>query len=115
MRTETHTVSVGEWLGDVPDSWDYEAFYAKYLGQNKESFDMAVKLYKEMDAALRRGDKVWATQSGGFTHQVYSCGLYDGWAFWVPRPCYSYKGPIPSEHIHEFYNLCSLRIEEVAA
>lgn len=111
MRTETHTVRVGEWLGDVPKDWDYEAFYEKHLGQSKTAFDCAVKLFKEMDSALKSGMKVFATQSGGFTHQVYSCGLYDGWAFWVPRPCYSYKGPIPSVHIDEFYNLRGLRIE----
>jgi hypothetical protein len=113
MRYETKQVRVGEWLGDVPKEWDYEAFYKKYLGQNRDIFDRAVALFKEMDAALKRGAKVWATQSGGFTHEVVGCGLYDGWVFWVPRPCYSYRGPLPVEHIDEFYNLYGLKIEEL--
>lgn len=111
MRYETKQIRIGEWLGDVPENWDYDAFYAKYISQNKESFDRSVALFKEMDAALRSGKRVIATQSGQFSHEVYKCGLYDGWAFWVPRPCYSYKGPISGEHIDEFYNLTSIKIE----
>lgn len=113
MRLETQTIRIGEWLGEVPDDWDYEAFYQKHLGQNREWFDRAVTLFKEMDAALKRGATVWATQSGNFTHLVYHCGLYDGWPFWIPRPCYRYEGPIPAEHIDEFYNLQNLMIEEL--
>ena len=109
MRTETRTIQVAEWLGDTPDDFDYEAFYLKYISQNKDTFDRAVKLYKEMDSALKSGAKVFATRSGDFTHEVYSCGLYDGWPFWVPRPCYSYRGPISGEHIEEFYNIRHIR------
>jgi hypothetical protein len=112
MRYETQTIKIGEWLGDVPDNWDFEKFYTENLGQNKESHDRAVKLYKDMAAALKRGATVWATQSGNFSHEVYSCGLYDGWPFWKPRPCYSYRGPIPSEHIDEYYNLMEIKIKE---
>lgn len=114
MRLETQTVRVGEWLGDVPSDWDYEAFYQKHLSSNREYFERSVKLFKEMDAALKRGAKVFATQSGDFTHEVYRCGLYDGWVFWEPRPCYSYKGPIGVDR-DEFYNLWYLRIKEKAA
>ena len=113
MRYETQTVRVGEWLGDVPADWDYDAFYEKYLGQNREYFDRAVQCFKEMDAALKRGAQVWAT-AGQFTHEVLRCGLYDGWPFWAPRPCYRYVGPIPSEHIDEFYSVWYVRIEERA-
>ena len=111
MRYETQTVRIGEWLGAVPENWDYEAFYEKHLGRSKDSFERSVALFKEMDAALRAGKKVFATQSGNFSHEVYRCGLYDGWVFWVPRPCYAYVGPIPAEHIDEFYNLIDIRIE----
>lgn len=112
MRTETRTVLIGEWLGDVPEDWDFEKFYAENLSQHKESHDRAVKLYKEMAAALKRGATVWATQSGDFTHKVIGCGLYDGWVFWKPRPCYAYEGPIPAAHTDEYYNLRAIRIEE---
>ena|SRR3990167_10426651 len=112
MKLETETYRVGEWLGDVPENWDYELFYNKHLGQNKDQFDRAVKMYKEMEIALKRGATVRATQSGDFTHKVYRCGLYDGWPFWIPRPCYAYHGPIPGEHIDEFYNLRYIRVEE---
>lgn len=112
MRLETQTVQVGEWLGDVPADWDFDGFFAKHLGQNKGSFDRAVLAFKEMDAALKRGDEVWATKSGDFTHKVLRCGLYDGWPFWTPRPCYGYVGPIPCEHINEFYDLQSIRVTE---
>ena len=117
MRTETRIVTIGEWLGDVPADWDYEAFCDKWLGTRSgdahdQQYKKAIMLFKEMDAALKRGAHVRATQVGGFSHLVYRCGLYDGWAFWVPRPCYSYKGPIPAEHIDEFYNLRALDIEE---
>jgi len=111
MRFETKTVRIGEWIGDVPDDWDYDEFYKQHLGQNRESFDKAVALFKEMDSALKSGAKVFATQSGGFTHEVYRCGLYDGWVFWVARPCYSYEGPLYGKHIDEFYNLRAIRIE----
>ena len=114
MRLETRTERVGEWLGDVPEDWDYEAFFEKRL-QNRETFELGMRLFKEMAAALKRGAKVYATQCGGFTHEVYSCGLYDGWVFWEPRPCYSYRGPIPGAHRDEFYNLRALRIEEPQA
>ena len=114
MRYETRTERVGEWLGDVPQGWDYNAFYEKHLGQNRDMFDKSVKLFKEMDEALRRGAEVHACLSGGFWHKVYHCGLYDGWVFWVERPCISYQGPIRCEHRDEFYNLRHLRIVEKA-
>lgn len=114
MRLETSTVRIGEWLGDVPEDWDYEAFFKRYL-QNRDYFERGQRLFKEMAAALKRGAKVYATQSGDFTHEVYHCGLYDGWVFWEPRPCYSYKGPLPGEHLDEFYNLLGLRIVEPAS
>ncbi len=108
MRYETQTVRIGEWLGEVPEDWDYDAFYRKHLegsGFRRESFEESVRLFRDMAAALKRGEKVSAVSSGGFSREVYSCGLYDGWVFWEPRPCYSYKGPISGEHIDEFYNL----------
>ena len=111
MRYENKQVRIGEWLGDVPEDWDYDAFYKEYLCQNRDLFDESVRLFKEMDAAIKRGAKVFATQSGGFVNEVYRCGLYDGWVFWIPRPCYSYKGPLPVEHRDEFYNLRAIRIE----
>ena len=110
MRLETKTVKVGEWLGDVPEDWDYDEFYEENLGQNKEMHDKAVALFKEMAEAVKQGKKVYATQSGGFTHEVYGCGLYDGWVFWKPRPCYSYKGPIPGAHTDEYYNLRAIKV-----
>jgi len=111
MRIETQQVRIGEWLGDVPEDWDYDAFRKRHLSLNKTDFDKAVKLFKEMDTALKRGATVWATVSGNFTHKVYHCGLYDGWIFWTPRPCYAYEGPIPGEHRNEFYELRRIRIE----
>ena len=111
MKLKTVTIKEGEWLGDVPADWDYEAFYQKYLGQNRDYFERSVIAFKEMCTALIRGETVWVTQSGDFTHQVIHCGLYDGWVFWVPRPCYSYIGPLPTEHIDEFYNVMRIRIE----
>jgi hypothetical protein len=108
MRLETQTVRIGEWLGDVPDDWDYEAFFAKYL-QNRSYFERGRDLFKEMAAALKRGATVYAMQSGGFEHLVCYCGLYDGWVFWVPRPCYAFRGPIGTDR-DEFYNIVGLRI-----
>lgn len=115
MRLETQTVRVGEWLGDVPPDWDFDAFYRRHLegcGHRRDYFNEAVQHYRTMEAALKRGATVYATGSGGFTHLVYSCGLYDGWAFWEPRPCFSYQGPIPGEHKGEFYHLIGVRVEE---
>lgn len=111
MRYEQRTVRIGEWLGDVPDDWDYESFYKKHLGQNREYFERSVEAFKQADNALREGKEVWIEVSGGFSHKVYKCGLYDGWPFWTPRPCFSYKGPIPSEHVEEFYNVWYVRIK----
>lgn len=101
---------IGEWLGDVPADWDFDKFCSRNLSQNKLHYDHAIQFFWEMAAALKRGDEVWAIQSGGFAHLVYSCGLYDGWPFWIPRPCYSYKGPISAPHTDEFYNLIAIRV-----
>lgn len=113
MRLETRTVRVGEWLGDVPADWDFDGWYTEHLarsGYPRDWYDRAVALYKEMAEALKRDQIVYATQTGGYEHLVYSCGLYDGWVFWKSRPCYSYKGPIAGAHRDEFYNLRSLRV-----
>jgi hypothetical protein len=55
MKIVTRTERVGEWLGDVHSDWGYQAFYDRYLGQNKDSFDKSIRLFKEMDEALKAG------------------------------------------------------------
>jgi hypothetical protein len=112
MRYETVTHRAGEWLGDVPEDWNYDEFCDKFLSADRKIYEESIQLFKEMSAAIKQGKKVIATESGQFSHEVLSCGLYDGWPFWVPRPCYSYKGPIPGEHIAEFYDLTSIRIKQ---
>lgn len=117
MKLVTRTERVGEWLGDVPGDWDYDAFFVRWLASctsgnpsAKEHFDRSVELFKAMAEALKAGKTVHAMTSGGFWHEVYHCGLYDGWVFWVPRPCFVYKGPIPGEHRDEFYSIQQIRI-----
>ena len=113
MRFETRQVRVGEWLGDVPRDWDWEAFRKKFLSTRAvDDYNKSAGLFEQMAEAIERGAEVTAYVSGGFGHKVLRCGLYDGWPFWEPRPCYRYKGPIPAEHIDEFYNLQSIKIEE---
>lgn len=113
MRLETKTIRIGEWLGDVPADWDYDKFHDENLSCSKEMHDQAVALFTEMARALKQGRNVFATQTSNFTHEVSSCGLYDGWAFWEPRPCYSYKGPISGKHIGEYYDLRAIKIVDV--
>lgn len=118
MITKTVTVREGEWLGDVPDDWDFEAFFNKHIAggmccspeRKKERLDRVVAMFKQMAQALKDGKEVWATQSGDFTHRVLSCGLYDGWVFWEPRPCYLYSGTLGAEK-DEFYNLTAIKIK----
>lgn len=117
MRYEQKTVRVGEWLGDVPDDWDYEDFNQKYLVSgcgnleyHNQRYQKSIKLFKEMSEALKNGKTVFASD-GNFTHEVVKCGLYDGWVFWVPRPCYAYIGPLPVEHRAELYGIISITIE----
>ena len=115
MRIETRGVRVGEWLGDVPDDWDYEGFYERYLracDPYKKDYDRAVEVFKKLDLALRGGLKVQAIETGGFTYEVYKCGLYDGWPFWIPRPCYAYYRPNRKSISREFYDLYDLKIGE---
>lgn len=115
MKTRTVQVTDGEWLGPVPADYDFQAFYDEYLkgsGHRQESYDRAVATYKATAEALERGARVWV-ECGQFTHQVYRCEMYDGWVFWVPRPCLAYVGPIPGEHIDELYDMTRIaRIEE---
>lgn len=114
MKYVTRQEAIGEWLGDVPDGWDYGKFYTKHLSRNETWHNESVQLFKQISQALKDGKDVYAEKSGGFVHKVYSCGLYDGWPFWEPRPCYSYKGPLPCEHIGEYYDLIGVKINEKA-
>jgi hypothetical protein len=111
VRFETRVERVGEWLGDVPSDWDFRGFCDRHLQGRRDIHERSERLFMAMAEALREGKEVWAMQSGGFWHKVTHCGLYDGWVFWVPRPCYSYIGPIPVPHTDEFYNIRAIRID----
>lgn len=111
MRLETQTVRIGEWLGDVPLDWNYNKFYQENLNHDKERHDKSVEYFKQMAQALKEGKEVSATTSGGFFHHVYHCGLYDGWVFWKPRPCFCYKSTLGTA-TEEYYNLQRITIKE---
>ncbi len=98
MRTETRTVSVGEYLGPV--DWD-----------NLDKCRMPA-LTEEQRGWLRdleaNTDAYQATTDGGWPrfcwHPVLNVGMYDGWPYWSPGPAVQTLGPLGPEW-HWAYSL----------
>lgn len=91
MRTETQTVRIGEWLGPVDWSFDFAAFTDRHL--NGGDSTKAIAMLREIEDGLHRGER-WGIWEHGTMREVISVGMYDGWPFWTPRPCYLAKTPI---------------------
>ena len=111
MRYETKIVCHGEWLGEVPEDWDYDEWHEKHLSCKKSDYDRTVATFKDLLNEYKAGKTICFCNSGGFSHKVLKVGLYDGGVFWKPRPCIRYVGPIPGEHVAGFYDVRSFRVE----
>lgn len=105
MKHRTVTVYEGERLGDVPDDFDFEPFCKRFMGGHHQGFlAESIATYREMLAAFKADPNGLIASEGEFQHEVIDMGLYDGWPFWTPRPCYFWKTWAGGEW-REFYSL----------
>lgn len=112
MLTKTVTVHEGEWLGPIPEDWDAREFVGHHAIR-EDSALRGLELCREAAAALDRGAKVVCYDCyGGSARELLWVGMYDGWAFWKPRPCFAYRSPLGGSEHGEFYNLRQIQISE---
>lgn len=108
MKTIQRTERIGEYLGPVDWSYDFES-HAKGMSPSY------VAECKEKLKQLESGD--WqATTDGGWPRvgwgRVVKVGMYDGWPFWKPVPSVCIHGTLGPEW-HSFTMITSIeRIRE---
>lgn len=105
MKYRTEVVREGERLGDVPVDYDFEPFCKRFMGgHHQESLAKSIETYREMLAAFNENPNGLVASEGDFEHPVVDMGIYDGWAFWAPRPGYWWRTWAGAEW-REFYHL----------
>jgi len=111
MRTVTTTKRIGEFLGPVDWSYDFNqyAWGTNGAGINPACVAEGVEVLRKMDA-----DPVgWRITSFGFSSfEVVFVGMYDGWPFWRPTPHVGYIGPMGSVEWTPFYDLRHDRVSQ---
>lgn len=91
MRTETKTVRVGEYLGCVDWSYDFQAHgWDRTGGMNPGFIGPCVERLRRLEKALQEGRDFEATTDGGWPRcgwgKVVMVGMWDGWPYWKPVP-----------------------------
>lgn len=97
MRTETQTVWIGEHLGPVDWTFDFEA---DSKGLHPEFAKNCLAWFRQIAEAP---DQWEATTDGGWPRcgwgRVLEVGMYDGWPYWRPVPSFLLAGTLgPSWH-----------------
>lgn len=112
MRTETRTVRIGELLGPVDWSYDFDqhGWGPGRGGGNPECIREGKEVLRIVEQALADGKRVTFTPSDFSAFEVVQCGMYDGWPFWQPTPYIGYIGPLGVLEWTPFYNLCRSRV-----
>lgn len=104
MRTETHTVRIGERVGDIDWTYNFRKHFDSMCCDDKgrrEACERSKAKLRAMEDAHKAGRKILATTYGGWPrcgwHQVLDVGMYDGWPYWKPTPSVFTLGPLGGE------------------
>lgn len=110
MKTETVTVTRGEYLGPV--DWDYDFNSHGRAGHNPEMIPHEVEQLRTLADGIERGERWEATTDGGWPRvgwgDVLQVGMYDGWPYWRPVPSVLKMGPLGPEW-HSFLSISEIR------
>jgi hypothetical protein len=85
MRTEMREVRIGEWLGPIDWTFDFEAERSTSSDPNRNA--KCIKMLHEVEDGLARGER-WLVSAYGVSREVINVGMYDGWPYWKPTPTY---------------------------
>lgn len=92
MKTRQETVRVGECLGPIDWSFDFEAFYKPFYNCStpKRHVQMFERALETLHTLEDHPGEYEATTDGGWPRcgwgEVLQVGMYDGWPYWKPVP-----------------------------
>lgn len=109
MRTRWVEERIGEWLGPVDWSYDFDqhSWVGKSGGTNPQCIVEGIAQLRRMES--EPGEWMYCP-SGWSSFSVVHVGMYDGWPFWAPTPAIGYIGPLGSVEVAFFYDLQSHRL-----
>ncbi len=104
MRTRTVVERIGEWLGPVDWSYDFQqhAMTSTCGGCAQWAIDDGIEQLRRLES---EPGGWWIAPSGFTSFEVVHVGMYDGWPFWQPTPAVGYIGPLGGVEVAFFYNL----------
>ena len=100
MRTETHTVRIGEKMGPIDWAYDFRTHFDNYCTSDKGRDEICAKRVAKLrliDEAVKAGRTVYASNYGGYPRiwaRVLDVGMYDGWPYWKPVPSVMLASPL---------------------
>lgn len=107
MKTRTVTERIGEYLGPIDWSFDWD-YLSRTQGMSQEQIDEGIEFLKQL------GDgKGWEIYQYGMWKDVLWVGMYDGWPYWRPMPTIAYKTWLGAEHTSP-WSICNIRRKEPA-
>lgn len=112
MRTETRIVRIGEHLGPVDRSYDFD----QHKSGDEKWWPKRVETFISMLEAFEAGTPILATTDGGVPRfgwgDLLEVGMYDGWPFWKPVPSFLISSSLGGAEWHWFGSLSEWRIVE---
>lgn len=110
MRTRTVVEKIGEYLGPVDWSYNFDQHFETCGGMR----DKAAYIAQKLDWLRKLADdptKYEATTDGGSPkfgwHDVVAVGMYDGWPYWRPVPSVCLYGTLGTEW-HSFDSITGI-------
>jgi len=100
VRTETHTVRIGEKVGPIDWAYDFRPHFATYGGppeRRDEACAERVAKLRLIDEAMKAGRTAYASTYSGYPRiwaRVLDVGMYDGWPYWRPVPSVMLASPL---------------------
>ena len=109
MRTRWVEERIGEWLGPIDWSYDFQqhAMTATRGGTAQWAIDEGIAQLRRLEA---EPGGWWYAPSGFNEFEVVHVGMYDGWPFWRPTPAIGYIGPLGGVEVAFFYSIMGDRL-----
>ena len=110
--TKTVVERIGENMGPVPKDYDiWDKRWGGLYPNNPEIRVAKFQMFLDMQEAFLNGNKIRVSYDPDFGDFLADVGLYDGWPYWEPVPCFKQATWLGGEW-HTWYQIHSWKIVE---
>lgn len=112
MRYENRLVRIGEYLGPLDESFDFDTSSSTLSPNPSWRAKLETRIRRLASVPESELGDWYATTDGGWPrfgwHRVLTVGMYDGWPHWKPWPSVCSMGPLGPEW-HSYGSITNIR------